>query len=56
MLVYDVAGRKVQVLLEGTVTAGRHEVTKTVNLPAGTYFVRLEAQGETASRKIEIIR
>jgi photosystem II stability/assembly factor-like uncharacterized protein len=56
MLVYDVAGRKVQALLEGTMVAGRHEVTKTVNLPAGTYFVRLEAQGEIASRKIEIVR
>jgi photosystem II stability/assembly factor-like uncharacterized protein len=56
MSVYDVAGRKIQALLEGTVAAGRYEVNKTVNLPAGTYFVRLEAQGETTSRKIEIIR
>ena len=56
MSVYDVAGRKIQALLEGTVAAGRYEVNKTVNLPAGTYFIRFEAQGGTVSRKIEVVR
>jgi hypothetical protein len=56
MSIYDVTGRKVEILLDGAVAAGRHEVTKTANLPAGTYFVRLEAQDRTASRKIEIVR
>ncbi len=56
MAIYDVSGRRIQVLSEGAVAAGRHEVTKTVDLPAGTYFVRLEAQDRAASRKLEIVR
>ncbi|OGC43538.1 hypothetical protein A2Y85_01925 [candidate division WOR-3 bacterium RBG_13_43_14] len=54
--IYDITGRLVQNLLEATVEPGRHEIRKTVNLPSGTYFVRLVAQGKTASRKIEILR
>jgi len=54
--IYDAAGRKVQKLFDETVGAGGHEVIKTLNLPSGTYFIRMEAQSESVSRKIEIIR
>ncbi|MBE0432979.1 T9SS type A sorting domain-containing protein [candidate division WOR-3 bacterium] len=54
--VYDAAGRIVQKLVDEVVSSGRHELVRNVDLPAGTYFIRLEAQGETASRKIEIIK
>ncbi len=43
LAVYDVLGRTVAVLAEGTVEAGRHEaVFDAANLPSGTYLVRLE--------------
>jgi hypothetical protein len=54
--VYDAAGRKVQRLTDEQVDAGRRALIRTVNLPAGTYFIRMEAQGEKVSRKIEIIK
>lgn len=54
--VYDATGRIVQNLVDEVVTSGPHELVRNVDLPAGTYFVRLEAPGETASRKIEIVK
>ena len=43
LLVYDVLGRPVRVLVDGTREAGTHEVVfEAGNLPSGTYLVRLE--------------
>jgi len=56
IILYDITGRKVQTLVEETASPGTHEITKTVNLAAGTYFVRMEALGKSQSRKIEIVR
>ena len=56
IFLYDILGRKVQTLLEETASPGTHEVTKTVNLPAGTYFVRLKTPDKTKSRKLQIVR
>jgi len=54
--IYDVAGRMVQALIDEMVSAGKHEMTKPVRLPAGTYFVRMEAQDEKVTRKIDIVK
>ena len=54
--IYDVAGRMVLKLVDDKVSAGKHGVTKQVKLPAGTYFVRMEAQGESVTQKIDIIK
>ena len=43
LVVYDVLGRQVRVLLDGTREAGAHEVIFDVrDLPSGTYLYRLE--------------
>ncbi|MFB3130904.1 MAG: T9SS type A sorting domain-containing protein, partial [Rhodothermales bacterium] len=42
LAVYDVLGREVRVLVDGTREAGRHEVVFDASgLPSGTYLVRL---------------
>ncbi len=42
LVVYDVLGRQVRVLVDGTRAAGTHEVVfEAGNLPSGTYLVRL---------------
>lgn len=56
MVIYDRTGRKMQTLAHETAAPGQHELREAVNLPAGTYFVRLEAQGTTLSRKVEILK
>jgi hypothetical protein len=46
LAVYDALGREVAVLREGTVPAGRHEVTlDAADLATGTYVVALDADG-----------
>ena len=53
---YDMLGRKVQTLVRG-IRKGRHESTVDVSdLPSGTYFLRLNAQGEMQTRKLTIVR
>ncbi len=53
---YDAAGRKIQTLLNETIGPGEHAVNRMADLPAGTYFVHMEAQGKIESRKLEIIK
>ncbi len=54
--IYDQTGRMLQSLIEKNASAGKHELNKTVNLPNGTYFIRLEALGKSLSKKIEIVK
>jgi photosystem II stability/assembly factor-like uncharacterized protein len=54
--IFDQTGRMLQTLTEQDVSAGKHELNKTVNLPNGTYFIRLVAMGKSISRKIEIVK
>jgi hypothetical protein len=55
--VYDVLGRQVATLASGTQPAGRHTVTlDTDQLSSGVYFGRLEAGGQTLTRKITVVR
>jgi hypothetical protein len=60
--VYDVSGRKVAILAQGTMPSGRHMVRwdgrdgAGRSLPAGVYFVRLDLPGHEEARKIVLAR
>ncbi|MDQ7065334.1 MAG: GDSL-type esterase/lipase family protein [candidate division KSB1 bacterium] len=60
--VYDIRGRQVTRLAEGTRRAGLHEMSwdgRTANgqrLPNGQYFIRLEARGFHTVQRIQLIR
>ncbi len=54
--IYDIAGRRIENLLSSTVNAGKYEMSTVLNLPAGTYLVRLEAQGGSTTRKISVVK
>jgi len=62
LLVFDVQGRAVRRLAEGTLPAGAHAVSWDGRddgghaLPAGMYFYRLETGGRAASRKVLLTR
>ena len=51
--VYDVYGREVSTLFQGTSTAGRYEVSwEPGALPSGVYIVRLDAGQRTVDRRV----
>ena len=55
--VYDVLGREVAVLADGTYAAGRHQATLDAGaLPAGAYVVRLVAGGEAHAARVTVVR
>ncbi len=60
--IYDVAGRVVTELLDATRPAGDHDLVWSGrgrdgrDVPAGVYFVRLQSEAGTASRKIVLLR
>jgi len=55
--VFDVTGRLLQVLLNETKPAGRHEIIfKAGDLPSGVYFVTLEAGGKVFTKKISLLK
>ncbi|MFB3910479.1 MAG: C25 family cysteine peptidase [Candidatus Eisenbacteria bacterium] len=60
--VYDVAGRKIAQLVSGTLAAGRHQVLWNGRDEAGrmaasgVYLYRLEALGQTLTRKMLVVR
>ncbi|MDZ7371204.1 MAG: T9SS type A sorting domain-containing protein [candidate division KSB1 bacterium] len=61
LAVYDVLGRKVQILTDQVYPVGRHSlVWDTWGLPSGVYFIRMNARGSlqkfTAVRKVMLIR
>ena len=57
VVVYDLLGRRVQTVLDRPVGAGRQSVRlDTAALPAGTYLVRVDAAGETASQTVVVLR
>jgi C1A family cysteine protease len=62
LAVYDVAGRLVAVLAEGLHDAGEHRATwdgrdaEGRQLGSGVYFVRLEAAGKLATRKMVMVK
>ena len=60
--VYDALGRSVRTLLAGARPAGDYHLAWDGRdddgraLPSGVYFIRLEAEGKTATRKITILK
>ena len=57
LVVYDVLGREVARLLEGTLAAGRHEaVFDASGLPTGVYLYRLEADGYAQTRRMLLVK
>ena len=57
LALYDVLGREVAVLAEGTQDAGPHRATLAAgHLSAGTYVLRLTAGGDTVARPVVVVR
>ncbi len=57
LTVYDVLGREVAVLVEGTQPAGRHEVVfEADNLPSGVYLYRIEAGTVSIVRQMLLLK
>jgi hypothetical protein len=55
--VYDLLGREVAVLVNGTLSAGSHQVTFDASgLASGVYLVRLEAGGEVFTRRMTLFK
>ena len=55
--VYDLSGRLVSTLVNGSLPAGSHEVRfNGKGLPGGVYFYRLEAGNQSATRKLVLVR
>jgi hypothetical protein len=54
---YDMLGRQVAVLTEGERSAGEHDMAFDVGaLVPGVYVIRLDAGGETAVRRVTVVR
>lgn len=57
MAVYDMLGRQVGMLVDGTLAAGQHQVTWDAgDVPSGTYLVRMEAAGQTFTRTMILLK
>ncbi len=55
--VYDMTGRRVEVLVQRSMSAGRHSVHFDAgNLPSGTYICRLTTPKGTAVRRMTLVR
>jgi hypothetical protein len=61
-VVFDVAGRRVAELARGRLPAGPHRIgwdgrrTDGPEVPAGVYFIRLDTDAGTFSRKVVLLR
>jgi len=57
LVVYDMLGREVARLLEGSVAAGRHEVVFDASgLPTGVYLYCLQADGFVQTRRMLLVK
>lgn len=55
--VYDLAGRRVALLLDGRKPAGYHQIEfRATELPSAVYFYRLSTEGITAIKKLMLLR
>ena len=54
--VYDAVGRLVATLADGEWAAGPHEASVAAGLPAGVYFVRLQAEASAHTQKLVVVR
>jgi hypothetical protein len=57
LAIYDLAGRRLDVLLDDVVTAGPHAITFAADdLASGVYLARLEMGGATATTRLVLVR
>jgi len=57
LAVYDLLGREVAVLFDGSALAGRHTVAWDAgDAPAGVYYSRLESETGSATEKMLLIK
>ena len=56
LAVYDVMGREVAVLQDGPLAASQYDAALPADLAAGLYVIRLQADAQTATAKVTIIR
>jgi hypothetical protein len=57
LAVYDILGREVAVLAEGTNAAGSHQVRfDASNLASGLYVYRLEAGGQVFTKTLMLVK
>ena len=57
LAVYDVLGRRVATLVDGTLAAGDHEATfDAAGLPSGVYLCRLAAGSHRATTRLVVVR
>ncbi|MBM3328920.1 MAG: T9SS type A sorting domain-containing protein [Calditrichaeota bacterium] len=57
LTVWDIAGRQVDSLVDEVRHEGRHEIVwRAESIPAGIYFVRLEAGGKVVTRKMALLK
>lgn len=55
--VVDSVGRTVDVLVQGRMTAGRHEIQWNAgSLPSGVYVIRMDAGGEVHTQKVTLLK
>lgn len=54
--IYDVLGREVAMLVDGTLDAGRHDVRWEANVAGGVYVYRLIAEGAVSVRRMVLVR
>ena len=57
MRIYNVAGQLVETLVDREMPAGEHSAEFAARqLPAGTYFVQMSAQGQRTARTVILVR
>ncbi len=56
LALYDVAGRRTDLLLAGKMEAGVYQIDREIARPSGVYFLRLVAGSQTAVKKMVIAR
>lgn len=57
LLIFDMLGREVRTLVDGTLPAGRHEVLfDATNLPSGTYLYRLETPQHAFTKTLTLLK
>jgi hypothetical protein len=55
--VYDLLGREVAVLVNGVLPAGAHSATfDATNLPSGVYMYKLEAGGQSSTKRMTLVK
>jgi len=55
--IYDLSGREVAALVNGTISAGEHRVEwNAEGMPSGTYFYSLSAPGFTSTKKLLLLK